>query len=174
MTAKFLHSFPARNAFRLVSQNKKFFIVICILQLLGIPLIMGSGMLEVYYSERRELTHDYSSYNFSYEAYMMIGCFCLGIAVLLGIFFGINAYREEWDKSKVDMLYSLPLTNKQRFFSDYLGGLGMYVIPYIGAVLLGWIVLFIMTPIVRSVMDSHEIGELNNTDSYTQLTLPTT
>ncbi|MDE6004415.1 MAG: hypothetical protein K2G88_03415 [Oscillospiraceae bacterium] len=166
MTAKFLHSFPARNAFRLVSQNKKFFIVTCILQLLGIPLIMGSGMLEVYYSERRELTHDYSSYNFNYEAYMAIGCFCFGIAVLLGIFFGINAYREEWDKSKVDMLYSLPLTGKQRFFSDYLGGLGMYVIPYIGAVLLGWIVLFIMTPIVRSVMDSHEIGQLNTIYKY--------
>ena len=166
MTARFLHSFPARNAFRLVNQNKKFFIVTCILQLLGIPLIMGSGMLEVYYSERRELTHDYSSYNFNYEAYMAIGCFCLGIAVLLGIFFGINAYREEWDKSKVDMLYSLPLTNKQRFFSNYLGGLGMYVIPYIGAVLLGWIVIFIMTPLVRSVIDSNSVNELNMIYKY--------
>ncbi|MDE6776500.1 MAG: hypothetical protein K2J25_01055, partial [Oscillospiraceae bacterium] len=29
-----------------------------------------------------------------------------------------------------------------------------------------WIVLFIMTPIVRSVMDSHEIGELNNIYKY--------
>lgn len=166
MTAKFLHSFPARNAFRLVNQNKKFFIVTCILQLLGIPLIVGSGMLEMYYSARRELTQGYSGYYFHSEAYMMIGYLCLGISVLLGIFFGINAYREEWDKSKVDMLYSLPLTGRQRFFSDYLGGLGMYVIPYIGAVLLGWIVTFIMTPVVRSVMDSNSVNELNMLYKY--------
>lgn len=159
MTAKFLHSFPTRNAFRLVSQNKKFAIVTCILQLLGIPLIMGSSMLEVYASHKE---HYYSDT----WAYMLIGSFCLSVSVLLGIFFGINAYREEWDKSKVDMLYALPLTGKQRFFSNYLGGLGMYLIPYLIAVGLGWIVIFALSPLVRSVLKPDELGDLNQIYKY--------
>lgn len=155
MTVRFLHNFPARNALRVVSQNRKFAIVTCILQLLGIPLIMGSLMLEAY---NENATEHYVGSNV--WAYASIGLFCATVSVMLGIFFGIHAYREEWDKSKVDMLYSLPLTGRQRFFSNYLGGLGMYVIPYIVACLIGWIVMLAFTPLVRSVMDTTE--EINS------------
>lgn len=161
MTARFLHSFPVRNAFRLFRQNQKFAIVTCILQLLGIPLIMGSMMLEIY---NENVTDRYIATNS--WAYASIGSFCLGISVILGIFFGINAYHEEWDKSKVDMLYSLPLTGKQRFFSNYLGGLGMYLIPYLAASLIGWIVTFAFTPLVRSVLKPDEISDLNQIYKY--------
>lgn len=160
MTARFLHSFPVRNAFRLFRQNQKFAIVTCILQLLGIPLIMGSMMLEIY-SENADRYIATNSW-----AYASIGSFCLGISVILGIFFGINAYHEEWDKSKVDMLYSLPLTGKQRFFSNYLGGLGMYLIPYLAASLIGWIVTLAFTPLVRSVLKPDEISDLNQIYKY--------
>ncbi|MDE7121833.1 MAG: hypothetical protein K2O42_06700, partial [Oscillospiraceae bacterium] len=102
MTARFLHKFPVRNAFRLFRQNQKFAIVTCILQILGIPLIMGSMMMEIYTDNLSDVYIPTNSW-----AYASIGSFCLGVSVILGIFFGINAYHEEWDKSKVDMLYSL-------------------------------------------------------------------
>lgn len=161
MTARFLHSFPTRNAFRLFHQNQKFAIVTCILQILGIPLITSSIMLEIY---NESATEHYIATNS--WAYASIGSFCLSISVILGIFFGIHAYREEWDKSKVDMLYSLPLTGKQRFFSNYLGGLGMYIIPYLAACLIGWIVLFAFTPLVRSVLDAEELEHLGQIYQY--------
>ncbi|MDE5769584.1 MAG: hypothetical protein K2H82_09385, partial [Oscillospiraceae bacterium] len=161
MTARFLHNFPVRNAFRLFRQNQKFAIVTCILQLLGIPLIMGSMMLEIY---NENVTDRYIATNS--WAYASIGSFCLGVSVILGIFFGINAYHEEWDKSKVDMLYSLPLTGKQRFFSNYLGGLSMYLIPYLAASLIGWIVTLAFTPLVRSVLKPDEISDLSQIYKY--------
>ncbi|MDE6087020.1 MAG: hypothetical protein K2G25_01385 [Oscillospiraceae bacterium] len=161
MTARFLHSFPVRNAFRLFRQNQKFAIVTCILQLLGIPLIMGSMMMEIYTDNLSDVYIPTNSW-----AYASIGSFCLGISVILGIFFGINAYHEEWDKSKVDMLYSLPLTGKQRFFSNYLGGLGMYLIPYLAASLIGWIVTLAFSPLVRSVLDMEDLAEFNRIYKY--------
>lgn len=150
MTVKFLHNYPARNAVRIISQNRKFAIVTCILQLLGIPMIILTGMLDIYIQNINRFNEDHSNY-FTCVPYVSIGSFCLCIAVLLGMFCSIRAFEEEWNKSRVDMLCSLPLSGKQRFFSDYLGGLVMYMLPYLAAVLLGWIVVFIMSPLLLSV-----------------------
>ncbi|MDE7121212.1 MAG: hypothetical protein K2O42_03525, partial [Oscillospiraceae bacterium] len=65
-----------------------------------------------------------------------------------------------------DMLYSLPLTGKQRFFSNYLGGLGMYLIPYLAASLIGWIVTLAFSPLVRSVLDMEDLDEFNRIYKY--------
>ncbi len=150
MTAKFLNNYPARNAVRIISQNRKFAIVTCILSLLGIPLFFGAGMAEVYLSTLSEVRENYS-YSFSCEPYMLIGGFCGAVAILLGIFCGIRAFEEEWNKTRVDMLYALPLNGTQRFFSNYLGGFAMYAVPYLVAVLLGWIIMLITVPMVNAL-----------------------
>ena len=149
MTAKFLNNYPAKNAVRIISQNRKFAIVTCILSLLGIPLILGAGMMEGYL-DALSRTRDTYHYSFSCYPYMLIGGFCGAVAVLLGIFCGIRAFEEEWNKTRVDMLYSLPLNGTQRFFSNYIGGFMMYTVPYIVSVLLGWIILLIMSPLIIS------------------------
>ncbi len=158
MTAKFLHNYPARNARRIMLQSRKFFIVTCVLELLGIPMMIFFSMLHEY----AEGLEQYSSFRNSFGnvwQYELIGGFCLGIAVLMGMFCGIRAYEEEWNKSHVDMLYALPLSGKQRFFSDYAGGLIMYLLPYIAAVLIGWIILLIMSPIVLSVNEVYRVND---------------
>lgn len=141
MTATSLRKTPPfRNMLRTVRQNLKMTVVTCVLQLLGIPLIVGDILWQVcLYSH---LGVD-SSYYMSPGLYAVIGMFCLSAAVFLGMIAGINSFTETHSKSRVDMLYALPLTGKQRFFSDYLGGLCIYVLPYLVSVVLGWGIIFL-------------------------------
>lgn len=148
MTAKFLNNYPARNAFRIISQNRKFAIVTSILYLLGIPMIMGAGMTEGYLSALNA-SNKIRDYSFNCEPYVFIGGFCAAIAVFLGFFCGIRAFEDEWNKTRVDMLYSLPLNGTQRFFSNYAGGFLMYSVPYLVSVVIGWIILLIMLPMIQ-------------------------
>ena len=164
MTAKFLNNYPAKNALRIISQNRKFVIITSILFLLGIPLIAFTGLLEGYLSSLEQVKEDYTTY-FSCEAYVAIGCFCAGIAVFMGMFCGIRAFEEEWSKTRVDMLYALPLNGTQRFFSNYLGGLIMYIVPYLISVLLGWIICLIMIPMITA-LDGSFAEEIKEIYSY--------
>ena len=148
MTAKFLNNYPARNALRIISQNRKFAIVTSILYLLGIPLMMFAGMTEGYLSAL-DAANKISGYSFSCEPYEFIGGACTAIAVFLGFFCGIRAFEDEWNKTRVDMLYSLPLNGTQRFFSNYAGGFVMYSVPYLISVVIGWMILLIMLPMIQ-------------------------
>lgn len=143
MTAMSLrNAFPARNALRVVKQNQKMTIVTCILQLLGIPLAVFALMLELV-SESRNF-HVSNT-----ELYASLGMLFLGVAVFMGMFTAIFSFTELHKKTQVDMLYALPLTGKQRFFSDYIGGCFMYIVPYVIAVILGWIITLGMSLFVR-------------------------
>ncbi len=171
MTATSLpNSMPLRNALRVVRQNRKMMIVNCILYLLGIPLVIGAAMFEMICE-----TNDYDFIDLfntdAHVAYIVFGCIFLGIAVFMGMFIGIHAFTELHKKTKVDMLYALPLTGRQRFFSNYLGGCLMYIVPYLVTVILGWILIFAMAPFIQFGSDSftgfqnlgeffHEIGRL--------------
>ncbi len=139
MTAKFsLNSLPGRNMKSTVAENKKLMIVISILQLLGAPMIMLSLMLELW--EESLMAYDYYPV-LNTEMYVFIGFFCLGAAVLTGMIAATSVFQELWQRTKVDMLYSLPLTGSQRFTSHFLAGSIVYLVPYVIAVIIGWIVL---------------------------------
>ncbi len=139
MTARFsLNSLPGRNMRSTVAENKKLMIVISILQLLGAPMIMLSLMLELW--EESLMAYDYYPV-LNTEMYVFIGFFCLGAAVLTGMIAATSVFQELWQRTKVDMLYSLPLTGSQRFTSHFLAGSIVYLVPYVIAVIIGWIVL---------------------------------
>ncbi|MCR5718017.1 MAG: ABC transporter permease [Oscillospiraceae bacterium] len=151
MTATSLHkSLPFRNALRVVKQNQKMTIVTCILQLLGIPLGAAALMWELVTESHdgKEDFIDLMDTGHGYEMYIVIAALFLGVAVFMGMFAAINSFIETHKKTKVDMLYALPLTGTQRFFSDYAGGCIMYIVPYMIAVLLGWGVIFGLSPFV--------------------------
>ncbi len=152
MTAKFLNKYPVRNAIRVIEQNRKFAIILSILFLLGAPLTMGSLLSEVY-REAWENAHDvpYSGMYDAVGAYAVIGVCCASVAVALGIVCGVRAFEDEWNKSRVDMLYALPLNGTERFFSNYIGGLVMYLVPYIVSTLISWIILLIMMPMIENL-----------------------
>ncbi len=155
-------SLPFRNALRVVNQNKKMTIVTCILYALGIPLSVLSAMLELFFESHRkdsDLMKVLDSMNL--EFYMAIGMVFLGVAVFMGMFAAINSFTELHKKSKVDMLYALPLTGRQRFFSDYLGGCLVYIVPYVISVLLGWLAMLGIAPFVNwdGTMSYDSFGE---------------
>ena len=157
MTATFSrNALPVRNALRVVNQSKKMTIVTCILYLLGMPLAALAAMLEIVSDSH---SHDKTQFwivmrGMEWEMYMVIGIILLGAAVFMGMFAAINSFTEVHKKTKVDMLYALPLTGTQRFFSDYLGGCLMYIVPYIVSCLLSWGVIFGAAPFVRWGTDS--------------------
>ena len=158
MTATYSpETLPFRNGLRVIRQNRKMNIVTCILQILGVPLIMlaliGSFVLE----DR----HIY----IGVEAYAGIGAMCLGVSVFMGMFAAINSFSELWKKTNVDMLYSLPLTGTQRYFTNFLGGLAMYTVPYIAACILGWIILLVGGMFV-SPEGAADVAELRSIYAY--------
>jgi hypothetical protein len=138
MTARSLpKSLSARNTLFVTGQNKKLMIVICILQALGIPMVSGVLMLNTLLN-----SHQLYLSSSAVSLYSVVGCMCLCAAVFIGIAAAISVFQELWKRSKVDMIYSLPLTNKQRFFSHYTAGMIVYLLPYIVAVILGWLIIF--------------------------------
>ena len=158
MTATFSSkAFPFRNGLRVIRQNQKFAIVTCILELLGVPLIVASIMLELIDDSRQAGEYIDLIDTANTELYAGIGCFCLAVSVIMGIFSAIHSFTELHSKPKVDMLYSLPLTGTQRFFSDYLGGLGFYGVPYLVSCIIGLIEIFLLGSFVD--FDSTYIDE---------------
>jgi len=144
MTATFSSkAFPFRNGLRVIKQNQKFAIVTCILELLGVPLIVASIMLQLIRESR--ITEEYIDFldTANTGLYAGIGSFCLTVSVIMGMFSAIHSFTELHSKPKVDMLYALPLTGTQRFFSDYLGGLGFYGLPYLISCIIGLAEIFL-------------------------------
>ena len=148
MTARSLPNYSVRNARRVIKQNMKLAIVTCILEALGIPLIMGAVMIHQI-GESMPDTHHLFSYA-SYMPYMMIGSTCLAVSVVLGLFHAIVCFQETWSRSRVDMLYSLPLNGTQRFFSHFAGGALMYLVPYAVAAVLGALLVIVLNFFVRA------------------------
>lgn len=135
LTNKFFNpSKPAlTNFFLKIKSNKKLLIISVILQILGLPLCIGS----VIYSEIKSTLQIVSSH---YEVYAVIGILCLGSATLTGIIVAMNNFAYLYRKQNVDMAYSLPLSTKTRFFSDFLSGLSVYIVPYLVSVLISIII----------------------------------
>lgn len=69
----------------------------------------------------------------SIETFTLIGIVTTALAGFLGIFLAIDSFSCLHTKSVVDMRLSLPLTADQRFLSNYLSGLVMYVGPFLAA-----------------------------------------
>lgn len=141
MTAKSLISpVSAKNLRSTIRENKKLMIVTSILHLLGIP--MGSIVILVQlWLDSLPYDDPYYTRYVDLSGYMVIACCCLAAALLVGIIVAVNVFQELWKKTRVDMIYSLPMTGSQRFVSHYLAGAVIYVLPYLIACVLGWLIL---------------------------------
>ena len=105
--------------------NKKIFIINCILQLLGFPVISLICTLEA--SDNNFIDEHLGSGMF----FIGISVFCIFASLFCGIIVALNNFSYLYKKSKVDMVYALPLKAKTRFISDYFSGLSAYLIPYV-------------------------------------------
>lgn len=142
-----------------LSDDMKLFVSNLFFQLLCLPVIVGI-LLRVYYYENHNLYYNDSEYT----PFIIIAVisFCLSIA--MGIVIPMMNFRYLYNKSLVDMNYSLPLTHRQRFLADFFSGLSVYIIPaLIGAAVAGIELLigsaFIdMSEFLRSLPDFIRMG----------------
>lgn len=110
-----------------IKNNKKVLIITSILQLISMPVLM---MVSV----SNEVSDKSSFMNAG--IYSVVAVFALAVCVFMGISIALTNFSYLYKKSQVDMIYSLPVSIKDRFFSDLLSGFAVYTGPYTGAMLL--------------------------------------
>lgn len=99
-------------------------VVSIVFAMCGTPMIALAGSI----LENSVLTENVTLRSFAYGA-MIIGIVGVILSALFGFVICISNFRYLHDRSVVDMNYSLPLTNSQRFWSDYIVGLLVYIVP---------------------------------------------
>ena len=138
MTAlKLTNGFKANFRLR-VKSNKKFAITCLIMNLLSAPLFLIAYMVycsqEINYNklllEKAANTPSFSEPSLNL-LYIFIPVFATAIAIIIGIFIAFNSFSYLYKKSNVDMYMPLPLTTRQRFFSDFLAGVTSYIGPFL-------------------------------------------
>ncbi len=67
------------------------------------------------------------------DGYAVIAVLTTGAAALAGILCALSAMPYLYKKTVVDMRLSLPMTTLQRFVSDFISGLCVYVLPFMAA-----------------------------------------
>gem|GEM_PF-3561548 len=110
-----------------LQKNSKLFIASIAFEVLSIPVLLLSVLLEG------------SSGIAGILSVVLYGFFSFlfaGIAVILGIPIAINSFSYLHKKHESDTYLSFPLSNKQRFFCDYLSGLITYIVPALGSMIL--------------------------------------
>lgn len=117
-------SFARHNYMCGLRTKTKFAVIILILHLFAAPAVTIAAIAAVY---SRDIGFDLC------EAMAMIGAVTTSIAGLLGIYLAIDSFACLHNRSVVDMRFALPLNAKQRFLSNYLSGLTVYLAPFYAA-----------------------------------------
>ena len=120
------------------SEDKKLFITNLVFQLLCLPLAAGLFLKEFYYSE-----HDINYNDSEFAPFFLIAIFAFILSLVMGFVIPMFNFRYLYNKSLVDMNYSLPLNNRQRFFADYFSGLIVYIAPFIIGIAIAFAEMFI-------------------------------
>lgn len=110
-----------------LQKNSKLFIASIAFEVLSIPVLLLSVLLE----ESSGIAGILSVLLYSFFSFLFAG-----IAVILGIPIAINSFSYLHKKHESDTYLSFPLSNKQRFFCDYLSGLITYIVPALGSMIL--------------------------------------
>ncbi len=140
------------------SQNKKMFIIHIVMELLGLPVYAVIGLVAAYYNNLENIPNStLYAIESGCAAFAFIATLAVIICLFLGMTIALNHFNYLYKKSIADMNYGLPLNSKQRFFADYLSGFVMYLVPFLGAVLLAIAILGIGTPIIPNMNEFWEM-----------------
>lgn len=135
-----------------IISNKKLIIITSILQLLGFPMMS----LTLVINTANQFDFDDSASVF----FVLIGVLCAGAATLCGLIIAINNFNYLYKKSRVDMVFSLPIKAKNRFICDFFSGLLVYIVPYIIAALITIAIMLISGGLIEEVHDILKDGLL--------------
>ena len=106
-----------------IRESRKFSVILLILHLVAVPALILAGIISIYSKQAGE----------NIEAYAVITVCTTALAAFLGIFAAVDSFKCLHDKSVVDMKLALPMSNTQRFFSNFLSGLFTYLAPFLAA-----------------------------------------
>lgn len=106
-------------------QNLLFAILISILHFTGLPLILHAAK-EIAILDQRGAPVPEEEYLLP-QSLMIFGIISLVIALVLVILHAIRSYSYVCSKARTDMIYSLPMSHAQRFFSTYLSGVMLWL-----------------------------------------------
>ncbi|MCR4638097.1 hypothetical protein [Ruminococcus sp.] len=107
------------------SEDMKLFITNLVLQLLCMPVYAGVLLWMIY------LDNNHLHNRSECVPFIIIAAIAFILSVGMGFVVPMVNFRYLYNKSLVDMNYSLPLNNRQRFFADFSTGLITYVAPFL-------------------------------------------
>ncbi|MBQ8568105.1 MAG: hypothetical protein IJ446_02680 [Oscillospiraceae bacterium] len=114
-----------------VKNNLKMLIMNFIFHFLAFPLIIIMLMVNIsVYGDEGDI-----------EMYVVIAVLTTIAGVITGAVTAMQSFKSMYNKQYVDMEFSLPMTSLQRFLSNYLSGLFVYIMPFLAAQLFSLILL---------------------------------
>ena len=112
-------------------QNRVMWILLTVLNLMGFPLLFTTANILYRASDDR--------FDDLMGAIAIISILSLVIAVIISLFVVYSAFDYLTKKVLSDMTYSTPITNNQRFLSDWFSGLFTAVSPFVVGIVIGYI-----------------------------------
>lgn len=119
------------------SEDMKLFVTNIVFQLLCLPVFAGILIWETHLQNNQVIDRIDS------VPFAVIASIAFILSLGMGFVIPMVNFRYLYNKSLVDMNYSLPLNNRQRFFADYSSGLITYVVPFLIGGIVALIVLLI-------------------------------
>lgn len=130
-------------------------VINCILHLLGLPLICAASLIifkntDLPYNQFIKLCD-------TCEPFIILGFVLLCAAMLTAVVYALFQFSYLFRKEIVDMHYSLPLSNNQRFFADYLSGLAGYLLPALVSTAVSAVIVCIGSKFIPETADDNFI-----------------
>lgn len=113
--------------------NFKLMVVIFILHIMAAPMLITAAMIQI--NETGQLA--------DLDTYAVIAVFTTGLGAAAGLICALSVFSYLYKKTDVDMRMGLPMSTPQRFVSDFVSGLFIYIVPFIAAQIFTWILLLI-------------------------------
>lgn len=116
-----------------VITNFKLMVIIFILHIMAMPMLIISAMIQMFENGKA----------FDLDIYAVIAVFTTGLGAAAGLICALSVFSYLYKKTDVDMRMGLPMSTSQRFVSDFLSGLFIYIVPFAAAQIITWILMLI-------------------------------
>lgn len=130
---KFFSKAMLHNGRQNVITNFKLMVIIFILHIMAAPMLITAAMIQI--NETGQLA--------DLDTYAVIAVFTTGLGAAAGLICVLSVFSYLYKKTDVDMRMGLPMSTPQRFVSDFVSGLFIYIVPFIAAQIFTWILLLI-------------------------------
>lgn len=130
---KFFSKAMLHNGRQNVITNFKLMVIIFILHIMAMPMLIISAMIQMFENGKA----------FDLDIYAVIAVFTTGMGAAAGLICAFSVFSYLYKKTDVDMRMGLPMSTSQRFVSDFLSGLFIYIVPFAAAQIITWILMLI-------------------------------